>query len=376
MFYKRNLLFILVTISFFVSFQTFAVNLTSSLQCKSKINSIAKSSKASYLNKLSNRKESKIEKVLRSEEIENIININEIDELKTLSVNEVFLVTFKDGTQGIWKEHIEGNPSSYKAEVLAYEFDRANGFNLVPITIEKSYKNKKGSLQLFVNKDTNIDYELEDFDRQRLFDFLIDNGDRHDENYFISTEGQLVSIDNGLGFFNIEGAHRETFLSIRSEMDELLESKQGKAILRKLRKNLKDEGQLKTIEQYLGKNNTSRLIARIEFILEYSKIMNSSIKDDVQKLYKIKKKSFNRSMMIVDLIKSHPIASKDKEEILLDILQRKDSTDELLASALNALRYYGLSKDIKRSITSKLLKHPKAQSKTRKSISSFLNHNN
>ena len=103
MFYKRNLLFILVTISFFVSFQTFAVNLTSSLQCKSKINSIAKSSKASYLNKLSNRKESKIEKVLRSEEIENIININEIDELKTLSVNEVFLVTFKDGTQGIWK---------------------------------------------------------------------------------------------------------------------------------------------------------------------------------------------------------------------------------------------------------------------------------
>ena len=159
-------------------------------------------------------------------------------------------------------------------------------------------------------------------------------------------------------------------------MDELLESKQGKAILRKLRKNLKDEGQLKTIEQYLGKNNTSRLIARIEFILEYSKIMNSSIKDDVQKLYKIKKKSFNRSMMIVDLIKSHPIASKDKEEILLDILQRKDSTDELLASALNALRYYGLSKDIKRSITSKLLKHPKAQSKTRKSISSFLNHNN
>lgn len=81
------------------------------------------------------------------------------------------------------------------AEVLAYQFSQILDLGLVPITIlKKGY----GSLQFEVSKEAGKIDDSE-FAKLHLFDFLINNRDRNNDNYF-GFRGQIVAIDHGLAF--------------------------------------------------------------------------------------------------------------------------------------------------------------------------------
>lgn len=110
-----------------------------------------------------------------------------------------------------------------EAEVAAYHLDRHFGFGLSPESRMETIAGKEGAFQIFIkSKDENkfkeaaesiesleskkeyTKEELNLFQMMAVFDFLIGNLDRHDENWFVKViEGdikELKTIDNANSF--------------------------------------------------------------------------------------------------------------------------------------------------------------------------------
>lgn len=122
------------------------------------------------------------------------------DEHKT----EAFRVVLDNGLQAIVKPKDETIFSNPKHELLAYHIDRYFGFNLIPPTIMVNYKGKEASLQYFLKYPTASTsyYEVLGLAlyKQVLFDFIINNWDRHEGNYLVINREELISIDHGGAF--------------------------------------------------------------------------------------------------------------------------------------------------------------------------------
>ena len=185
--------------------------------------------------------------------------------------NDSEFVTLDNGAKGLWKAHVQDDNSNYRAEVLAYEVDRKFGFNLVPPTVERTVNGRKGSLQLFQKGVTRRHGEpdIVEWRKQQLLDFVIDNRDRHIDNYLIGPKGKVISIDNGYSFTGRGDGKAYTFFKKRKDIDALLKTDQGQAIIEKLRSSVGDMEFKAEIEKYLGKEDADRLSRRIEFIVDY-----------------------------------------------------------------------------------------------------------
>ncbi len=129
-----------------------------------------------------------------------------------------------------------GTFDKWQAEVAAYIMDRLLGLNMVPPTVEKRYKGRKGSLQLWVTLETselertqqNVPIPADKAEQiekmiylQRAFDSLIANTDRSLQNIQYTKDWRLVLID-----------HSRSFRSTRIYIDQLVYGKNG------IRKNL------------------------------------------------------------------------------------------------------------------------------------------
>jgi len=118
---------------------------------------------------------------------------------------------------GAWKPlkpgMYEGYFESYKSEVAAYKLDRLLALDMVPPTVERSYRNEDGSLQLWA-QDTRmmkqiLDQKLKSPDpegwsvqvsRQRAFDDLTANIDDNQGNMLIDAAWNLILIDHSRAF--------------------------------------------------------------------------------------------------------------------------------------------------------------------------------
>lgn len=105
---------------------------------------------------------------------------------------------------------------SWKFEVAAYEIDKLLNLNMVPPTVERSYRGRKGSLQYWV--DGCID-EKERLQKKiqppnpvlwnwqifkiRVFDQLVYNIDRNLGNTLITPDWRCVMIDHSRTFKNV-----------------------------------------------------------------------------------------------------------------------------------------------------------------------------
>ena len=182
------------------------------------------------------------------------------------------VLTFEDGTKGLWKPHKEVYGSNYRAEVLAYEIDQKFGFNLVPPTVERQIGRQKGSVQFFESEATNYGNfwfaNKSDIDKQSLFDYLIDNRDRHDGNYLVDKSNRVISIDNGMSFTG-KGYYIKNFKEREFQISQFLETEDGQRVLQRLKQTPLDD--LKTeISQYLGVPDAEKFIDRVRFIIEYA----------------------------------------------------------------------------------------------------------
>lgn len=160
-------------------------------------------------------------------------------------ISEAYIVTLKSGLRGFFKPAAEfwrekdsrnGILANPRAEVMAYTLNKELELNAVPVTVLRDVKNMKGSLQVFVDLKTQLDYSYNEFQdpvfrpkyfeiydeplrlRQRalsFFDYLTYNTDRHSGNLETwsmanrldprALPGQgfgLVAIDNGAAFQN------------------------------------------------------------------------------------------------------------------------------------------------------------------------------
>jgi len=130
------------------------------------------------------------------------------------SVNEVYLVKFEDGTEGVFKAGSDEplrlrksipDRKGYLREAAAYEVAKVVGMDdLVPPTVVREVNGKEGSLQLFCSGVPAMahrplgryDGEV-DSKRAAAFDFIMGNTDRHLGNWLVKGD-KLRLIDNGL----------------------------------------------------------------------------------------------------------------------------------------------------------------------------------
>ncbi len=120
------------------------------------------------------------------------------DELKTLAVykpqrGERPLWDFPDGTL------------CYR-EVAAYTVSNALGWHIVPPTVLREGPRGLGSVQLYIENDTSINYFSlsDDFIPQLLliaaFDVIVNNADRKGGHVLLDAHGKLWGIDHGICF--------------------------------------------------------------------------------------------------------------------------------------------------------------------------------
>lgn len=147
------------------------------------------------------------------EEIEHFLREAKITERKKIGegITNPEKVTLElDGVvrNAIFKK-VDKDHDSWRYEVAAYQLDKLLGLGMVPPTVPRSVKGRKGCLQLWVTGTVMNKFEGEfpDVEKWReqvsvmwLFDDLIANIDRHLNNAMVSPEYNLMLIDNSKTF--------------------------------------------------------------------------------------------------------------------------------------------------------------------------------
>ncbi len=135
--------------------------------------------------------------------------------------NPWVLTLEKDGLrrQALWKdafgERVAGFKETWKGEIAAYRLSRDLGLNMVPPTVEREFRGKPGSCQLWLESWNTLEtivkkkltppgikamFFARELCLQRAFDNLIYNVDRHRMNYLIMEDWRVVLIDHSRSF--------------------------------------------------------------------------------------------------------------------------------------------------------------------------------
>ena len=107
--------------------------------------------------------------------------------------------------EGLAAGQAKGYWESYKSEIAAYELDKLLGMQMVPVTVEKTWKHDVGAAVLWLSpihswKDVKARPKPPRWDRQairmKMFDNLIGNRDRNAGNLLVDDEWNLYLIDH------------------------------------------------------------------------------------------------------------------------------------------------------------------------------------
>jgi hypothetical protein len=130
------------------------------------------------------------------------------------------LTLSKDGREerGVWKNPsgwMYGHWDNWRSEVAAYRMDKLLGLNMIPPTVEREHKGKRGSLQFWATVETSLlkvvenkvripDDVAERVERAkyltRAFDSLIANEDRTQQNTLYTKDWFCILIDHSRSF--------------------------------------------------------------------------------------------------------------------------------------------------------------------------------
>jgi len=224
------------------------------------------------------------------EEIEHFLREAKITERKKLGegITNPEKVTLElDGVvrNAIFKK-VDKDHDSWRSEVAAYELDKVLGLGMVPPTVPRNVKGRKGCLQLWVTGTVMAKFEGEfpDLEKWReqvsmmwLFDDLIANIDRHLNNAMVSPDFQLMLIDNSKTFryqktllnnLNASGTgtHAKFWNVVYDAGRESYETRYPASLIEKLRRVSEDEIE-KAIKPYVWGQNRGQVLERRELIL-------------------------------------------------------------------------------------------------------------
>lgn len=168
-------------------------------------------------------------------ETADIIRAEEIGEGVT-NPWRLYLQNADEELSGCWKDvhGIQGGVlEGWQYEIAAYRLDKLLGLNMIPPTVEREFKGKKGSFQLWITTKYSLldimekgipfpdkDPEATVFNRgkylARAFDSLIANEDRTQQNVRYTEDWRVILID-----------HSQSFRSKKKYQKRLLYGKYG-----------------------------------------------------------------------------------------------------------------------------------------------------
>jgi len=165
----------------------------------------------------------KPEEIAQREQWENFLLTAEIVGAEPLKegVTKPYRLTLKKGdieAKAAWKNpggKDNGISDNWKAEIAAYRMDKLLGLNAVPPVVEREFKGKAGCLSLWAESKTNYlkfmesgektpPEAIEKTDRMkyimRLWDCLIANADRTQENILLTEDWRTILFDHSRAF--------------------------------------------------------------------------------------------------------------------------------------------------------------------------------
>jgi hypothetical protein len=215
-------------------------------------------------------------------------------------VTKPIWLTLKKGEtvkKAVWKNPkgmLQGFLEGWQYEIAAYEMDKLLDLNMIPPTVDRVFKKKKGSLQLGIDKlhseleiyEENIKVPRDKVDNRsnmkyitRAFDCLIANDDRTQQNILYNTDWKTILID-----------HSRAFRSTKEFTERLMYGRngiKGALMIRRLPRTFVEKVKALTPEDvetalipYLKKKEIKAILARKELLLKEIQEMIQEVGED------------------------------------------------------------------------------------------------
>ncbi|HOW86475.1 MAG TPA: hypothetical protein P5119_11485 [Candidatus Aminicenantes bacterium] len=204
-----------------------------------------------------------------------------------MAVTQPWVLTLeKDGVRqkAVWKdvlgERVAGFKETWKGEIAAYRLSRALGLHMVPPTVEREFRGRRGSCQLWVAAWNNLETIMKaklvppvskatSFARalclQRAFDNLIYNIDRHQRNYLVTEDWRIVLIDHSRSF----GTARKLIYDEKyREGPNFIMASLPRGFVEALR-SLTEESLRSAVGEYLSGGEVAAVMARRDLIVAW-----------------------------------------------------------------------------------------------------------
>ncbi|MBN2206243.1 MAG: hypothetical protein JW742_02460 [Candidatus Aminicenantes bacterium] len=193
----------------------------------------------------------------------------------------------KDGRveRGVWKNPsgvLFGHWDNWTSEIAAYRMDKLLGLNMVPPTVAREYKGKRGSLQLWATVETSLMKIIEDKIRipdeflerterakylTRAFDSLIANEDRTQQNTLYTKDWRCILIDHSRSFLKGPEYSAQLLYGKNAKKRPLLFRRLPRAFVDRIRA-LTPEAVRTAVAPYLDEDAIQAVLARKILVLQ------------------------------------------------------------------------------------------------------------
>jgi hypothetical protein len=203
------------------------------------------------------------------------------------AVTSPWILTLKKGDvthRALWKNpegRMGGFIEGWRFEIAAYRIDKLLELDMVPPTVERRFRENRGSCQLWVDDCLSLKDKEEKNIRQpsikniplnratylqRMLDNLIANEDRHKGNILYTPDWRMVLIDHSRSFRTGSLFTKKLLNSANSPGAPKLMSELPRTILEKV-KGLTAEKVKEAVGDYLNDKEVEALLMRRDLIL-------------------------------------------------------------------------------------------------------------
>ncbi len=209
---------------------------------------------------------------------------------KREAVTDPWVLTLeKDGVthDAIWKDvagRQKGFFESWKWEIAAYRLDKHLGLNMVPPTVERRFQGNRGSCQLWITTMMSLKKKFEEkiktpsykvfywnraFYKQRAFDNLIANDDRHQNQYLITEDWRMILIDHSRSFRTSKKFTKKLIYDEKNKEGPTFIMKELPRALYEKIKSLNAEVIKNAVGEYLTDKEIEAMLVRKDLIVKW-----------------------------------------------------------------------------------------------------------
>ena len=196
----------------------------------------------------------------------------------TLKKENIEITAVWKNPRGMQRGFFEG----WQYEIAAYEIDKLLELNMIPPTVERNFKGRTGSLQLWIEHDYSdldlmekkIGIPRSKFDRRtkmkyiaRAFDSLIGNEDRTQQNIIYTKDWRMLLIDHSRSFRYYGKYIKRLMFGKKGIQGRRLFKRLPRAFVEKI-KGLNYDNIKKAVGPYLKEKEIKAIVIRRELLLK------------------------------------------------------------------------------------------------------------